>query len=1011
MKNLLLIFFALSVFVMNNALAQGKKTTGKVVSADDGQPLPGVSVKIQGTQQGVLTDGDGNFTVPASIGETLVFTYIGFTPQTVKITAGTLPQIRLKGNLQELVEVVVKDTYGSQATKSYTGSAASVKGSDNENKPYSSFQQALQGEVAGVSVNISTGQPGANPQVRIRGVNSITSTSAAQPLYVIDGMFVTTGQISQYASNSSALSGLNDDDIETITVLKDAAATAIYGSRGENGVIVITTKRGRAGKTQIRFDTEYGTTSNLPLPAAGKPLNGDQYRSLFNEAFANDNYTPAQIATLDGTYGLNGPSNNWYDLVTNNGAQRQYNLSLNGGDEKTKIFTSVGYYDQESTMLNSTLRRITGLLNIDHTISKSFSISTGLNFSNIQQHTPLTGSSYYANPVTDALWLRPFQLAYNPDGSINSSTTGNTNFPSGGPYNPIYIAANDNRLLSETRILGSQTIRWNIWDQLKYTGFVSIDYHSIEETIFQNPAMGDGISSGGIGTSDYTRYFNWLTRNQLDYRYNIPKIEDFYVDASIGYEAQRTTEYLSSAVATGYPATQPLLTSVAAAATPTKASESFSNVTYAAFYAKAGLNYKNLYSLTGSIRNEGSSRFGPSHQYGTFYSVGGAWNIDQESFFKQQTTFTTLKLRSSYGTNGNAEALGNYQWRPTAGYGNNYNSSTGQNYNTIGNPNLTWESSKKFDVGTDVGFFNDRLLFTVDYYNNKVDGLIQSVILPYETGFGSQAQNIGALQNKGLEFTVKGVPVKTQDFTWNVNFNIATNANKMTKLSTADAQNGSYWLGKGWDYYTYYAPLYAGVDPANGNALWYTNGTKTATTTNYANAKRSQIGQADPKITSGFSNTFRYKGLSLTFDFYGSFGNRVSDSWSYYMSDGAYITQANKYSDELNRWTTPGQITQVPKLVYGGGSSSSSSSYSSRFLYYGDFIRLKNSTLGYDFKDINFLKTLGISKLYLYGRATNLYTKTYDKRLPFDPEVPITGFYNEDIPQVRTFTMGLNVGF
>jgi len=244
-----------------------------------------------------------------------------------------------------------------------------------------------------------------------------------------------------------------------------------------------------------------------------------------------------------------------------------------------------------------------------------------------------------------------------------------------------------------------------------------------------------------------------------------------------------------------------------------------------------------------------------------------------------------------------------------------------------------------------------------------------------------------------------------------VNFHISKNTNKMTKLATADAVNGSYWLGKGYSYYAWYTRLYAGVDPATGNALWYTDATKGATTTNYNNAARVPYSHADPSVTSGLSNTFTYKGLSLTVDFYGSFGNRITDNWSYYMNDGAYITGANHYAYNLRRWTTPGQITDVPKMVYGGGSSSSSSSFSSRFLYKGDFIRLKNISLGYDLKNLSLLQKIGVSKLYVYGRATNLWIKTYDNRLPFDPEVAVTGVYNEDIPQVRTFTVGLNVGF
>lgn len=1032
MKKILLIFLALSVFAVNTAAAQSKKVTGKVTGADDSQPLPGVSVKIQGTQQGTLTDGDGNFTLTASTGQVLVFSYVGFIQQQVSVPAGAFPVIALKADSRMLAEVVIKDAYGTQSRKSYTGSAAVVSGAENENKPFATFQQALQGEVAGVNVQINSGQPGANNQVRIRGINSITTTAAAQPLYVIDGMIVNSGDLTQRGGGTfNALAGINENDIENITVLKDAAATAIYGSRGSNGVIVLNTKRGRSGKTQIRFDAEAGVSSNLPLPDAGELLTPEQYRSMFNEAFNNyynnqnittpGRYTPAQITTLisdlNNTYGLNSAGNNWYDLVTKRGSQQQYNVSLNGGDEKTRLFSSVGYFKQDATVINSNLRRITGTLNIDHTISKSFTTSTNLNFSNVQQNAPLQGSAYYSSPLASAYFLRPFQLAYNPDGSINSSVTGNANFPTSANSNPLYIAAHDQRKLANNRLLGAQTIKWKIWDQLKYTGYASADYQTNEETTFLNPIMGDARSLNGSGTSAYSRYFNWLVRNQLDYRYNVKGIEDFYVDGTLGYEAQRSTNYFNTAYATGYPLTQPTLTAVSDAATPAQASQYTSNYTFNAFYARAIINYKNRYSLSGSFRRDGGSRFGINNPYGNFYSVGGAYNIDAEDFFKKQTILTTLKIRSSYGTTGNANALSNYQWRPLAGYGANYNLANGQNYNTVGNPDLTWESSKKFDIGIDFGFFNDRLLFNVDYYNNKVDGLIQRVNIPWELGFSSsstttgQARNVGALQNTGWEFTVKGVPVKLKDFTWNVNLNAAYNANRMTKLAQNNQVNGSYWLANNYSYYTYYTRLYAGVDPANGNPLWYTNGNRTATTTDYNAASRVPYGHADPKITGGFNNTFNYKGFNLSVDFYGNFGNRISDSWSYYLNDGTYITGANKYAySYVNRWTTPGQITDVPKNVYGGGSSSFSSNFSSRFLYYGDYIRLKNLSLGYDFKNIDFFKKYGISRLYLYGRATNVYTKTYDKRLPFDPEVPINGFNTQDIPQVRTFTIGLNVG-
>jgi TonB-linked SusC/RagA family outer membrane protein len=1009
MKKNLLNLLLLSFLALSSAFAQSRKITGKVVSADDGLPLPGVTVKVKGGTGGTQTDGDGAFAISATAGQVLTFTYVGFLDQSVTVTSGTLPTIKLVTNTKMLTEVVVQDSYGVSSKKSYAGSATTVAGVQNENKPFSTPIQALQGEVAGLNVSLNSGQPGANIQVRLRGVNSIALSS--NPLYVVDGMFINAGDLSTLTTTTNVLAGINENDIESVTVLKDAAATAIYGSRGSNGVIVITTKRGKSGKTAVRFDAEYGLTNVLPQPDAGKPLTGDQYSMLTQEGLLNAGVSPTSpvngIPYYINLYGLNGPSNNWYSLVNRRGQQQQYNVSLNGGSDATRIFTSLGYFKQEATTIGSSLRRISGLLNLDHTISKSFSINFGLNVSNNNQYTPSNGGAF-ASPVLASYFLRPFQLAYNPDGSLNSSTIGNTNFPD--TYNPLYMVANDSKFDSQTRGLTNATIKWNIWDQLKYTSYTSIDYNITEEQIYNNPIMGDGKSSGGRGYDNIDRYFNLLVRNQLSYRYNIKSVENFYVDASAGYEAQRSQGYFVRAQSNGYPATQPLLTASANAATAITGNSTFSNYTFDSFFATSTVNYKNLYTLSGTFRRDGSSVFGANNRFGNFYAVGGTWNVDEQNFFKKQKIASSLKVRSSIGTTGNASGIGNYQARATASYGANYNGGNGQNFSTVGNADLTWESAQKFDIGADIGFFKDRLTVVFDYYNTNINQLIQNAPISLVTGFSTITENIGSMRNRGEEITIKGIPFQTKDFMWTTNFNIAFNKNMITGLlNHAPIATSVYHYTEGQDIYSYYARAYAGVDPANGNALWYTDGTKTATTSNYNSALRLDGYQADPKYFGGFNNSFTYKGVTLAADFYYNFGNMVRDSWISYLLDGNNYA-FNKYQYELNRWTTPGQITDVPKYVAGGIPGNASNSFSTRQLFYGDYIRLKNLTVGYDFKDLAFLKKLGMSKLYVYGRGTNIWTKTYDKKLPFDPEVGVTGQSNLEVPLARTFTIGLNVG-
>lgn len=1016
MKQKLLTVFLLSFFVFTSAWAQNRKISGIITAVEDGLPLPGVSVKVQGSTIGTSTSADGSFTlsIPENT-KTILFSFTGFVTEILHLTNQSFYKIKLETDTKTLAEVVIVDSYGSYTQKAYVGSASVINGTVTANKPTASPINALQGQVAGLNISVGSGQPGANVQVRLRGLGSTALSS--NPLYVVDGMIINSGDLSKNTTTSNVLAGINSDDIENVTVLKDASATAIYGSRGSNGVILITTKKGKSGKTTVHFDAESGITHNLPTTDAGTPLTAAQYKELFAEGLANAGYNAAQIATREDSYGLNsGKSNNWYDLVTKDGSQQQYNASVAGGNENTKIFTSAGYFKQEATTIGSSLKRINGLFNIDHKISNRFTLTTGINISNVAQYTP-SAAGAYANPILAAYFLRPYQLAYNDDGSINSSSSGNTNFAS--VYNPLYTAENDSKFLSQTRILGNTSLKWDIWDKLKFTTYVSVDYNTLEETEYDNPIMGDGSSSAGASYNYYTRYFNWLTRNQLDYSWKIPGMDDFNVDATIGYEAQRSKEYDLSASGTGYPITTSL-TSLGVTATPTSAEAENSNYSFNSFYSRLNFHYKGRYGLTGTFRRDGSSLFGENNPYGNFWSVGGSWNIDQENFFSKQNIVTNAKARISYGTSGNAQGLSNYGARALSKYESNYAGSNGQNYSEVGNPDLTWETSHKFDAGLDFGFFNNRLTFSVDYYRNLIDGLIQSVAVSGTTGFNSTKANSGAMVNRGFELGIKAIPVQTKSFTWNTSFNIATNHNEVTKIGNASGVHDTYYfLAKGYDYNTYYTRLYAGVDPANGDALWYTDASKTTTTTVYSAAKQVTYKSASPKFFGGFNNNFSYKGFTLGIDIYYNYGNYIVDGWSKYLNDGTYYT-FNKYQyDYTNRWTTVGQVTDVPKYVAGGGTQSTSANYSSRFIYKGDYIRLKNLTVGYDFKNINYLKrVLGISKLYLYTRGTNLWTKTYDDRLTVDPEssyssgsINYPGLSYVSIPQVKTYTIGLNVGF
>ncbi|MGX5820166.1 SusC/RagA family TonB-linked outer membrane protein [Chitinophaga lutea] len=970
-----------------------------------GTPMPGVVVAVSGSAQAAVTDERGQYQLnQVPDGATLIFKMIGYVTVQLPANKGII-DVTLQQDVRTLDEVVVKDGYRVTTRAASTGAIATVGGQALENKPFSTFAQTLQGQVAGLTAPLTSGQPGANVEIRIRGLASLSLSSS--PLIVIDGMIVNAGQLGYNMTTSWALSGLNQNDIESIDVLKDAAATALYGSRGSTGVIIITTKRGKAGKTQVRVDAEAGVSKQMDPPDAGMPLNGPQYAEMFREALKNGGSTQAQIDALSESYGLNsGKTADWYDLVTRTGTQQQYNVSFNGGTDKTKLFGSAGYFNQEATTIGSDFKRISALFNFDHQLNKRMVLSVGMNVSNVGQNTP-TSAQFSSNPTWAARSLRPFQRPYNDDGSINSTTAGDTNFP--GIYNPLWIIANDKKYLSETRLLGNVKLTWNIWDKLNYTTYFSADYQGLEETTFQNGVMGESASLKGRSRNYFVRYFNWLTRNQLDYRLDLNGEKDFYANFSVGYEAQRSKEYLLAADGYGFPAAHESLTALTNAGTAAGTYGQYSNYAFVTGYALADVNYKNRFALNTSVRRDGSSRFSSNNRYATFWAVGGTWNVHREKFFEGQHVMSALKLRSSYGTTGNA-SLSNYYWVPQASYGAafGYAGLNGQQYNSIGNIDLRWETAKKFDVGLDVGFVNDRFMLTVDYYRNNIDGLIRSIPTSYTVGFSAVNQNVGAMMNKGWEFTLRGDLVRSKDFTWNSNFNLALNQNRITKLpANTPVANGLFYLKEGYNFYTFYMREFAGVDPDNGAALYYTDETRKDKTSDPANAKLLVLDrQSVPKATGGFNNMFTYKGISLGVDIAYNLGYYVSSNADLYFTSGGFYT-SNKYRYIYeHRWTTQGQQTDVPKFT-----SRTDNTVSSYRLYKGDHIRLRNVTIGYDFKNIPVFRQLGVSKLYAYGRATNLATKTFDKRLPFDPEVTYSGADNQDMLQYKTFTFGINVGF
>lgn len=1006
MKKSLLPSLFLVLFWTMQVFAQDKTVSGKVTSADDGSALPGVSVTVKGTTKGTTTNADGAYTISVPGNATLTFSFIGFVTQQVPVNNRAVIDLQLASDAQELAEAIVVG-YGTTSSIKKTGAVGVVGADKIENTPFTSVDKAIQGRVAGLQSAGGSGQPGSVQNIRIRGIGSMTAGS--DPLYVVDGIPINSGDLTRNTTTANALAGINPNDIESVTVLKDAASSSIYGSRAANGVILITTKKGKAGRTKVRFDTEIGVADIAYLSDANRPLNTAEWRELTAEGLVNGGRAAdmtTALATVDQNFRTNsGVDTDWLKEVTRVGTQQQYNLSLSGGNEKTQFYFSGGYFKQEGTVIQSLFDRFTGNLNLTNKITDKLTLKANLMLSSTGQKGPGNGG-LFANPVLTAYFLLPSYAPRLADGTIN---TVGPDFPNGALYNPLAIATMDKRKTSGMKGISTVALEYQVLKDLKLSSKIGIDYNNFEEDIYNNPFYGDGRNDAGRAYRFYTRYFNWVWTNLADYTWDITKNDDYVLNIIAGYEAQKSQQYTSNVATFGLPGNLNVIVP-SAGSVYNSAVGSNSDYTFASALAMANFSVKNKYVLSGSFRRDGSSRFGINNRYGNFWSVGGAWNIHKENFMTDITWIDQLKLRASYGVNGNA-AIGNYDWRPTYAYGSGYNylGLTGSGPDAVGNVNLTWEENRPFDIGFDLTMLKKRLNFTFEWYTRKTTNLLLDEPLSRTSGFSSFKNNIGSLQNQGVEISVSGTPVVAGDFSWDAAFNISLNKNKILALvNNADQVSGAFIRRVGEDFQSFYVRDWAGVDPANGNPLWYIDDTRTETTSVYNNAKQQIVGSATPRAFGSLSSTFNYKGLSLDFMFYYNFGNLVRDSWANYTQSDGYNATFNRVAAQLDRWQKPGDITNVPKYVYGGANATNS--LSSRFLYGGDYIRLRDITLGYTLPT-NLISKIKLSNVKVYVRGSNILTWVKDKNLPYDPETYINSSTNLDVYLPKTVTGGLQVAF
>ena len=1007
------LLLLIGVIFAGNIYAQTRTVSGKITDKN-GNPVLGASVQVKGKMTGTAADDRGYYSLPARSGDVLVISAVNYASQEIKVGVNSSYDITLVSSDAALNEVVIV-AYGAQRKTNVTGSVSMVDAKQIENKPFTSVDKALQGAVAGVQVSSANGIPGSYTDIIMRGIGSISAGTS--PLWVIDGVVATTGDLTSNTTTANALSGLNPDDIESINFLKDAAATSLYGSRAANGVILVTTKKGKTGKIRLNVTGEIGYNKIAHNNKNNRPMTTLENQTVLRESLINAGYasnnTEADALIIDPVNGLGFDSNwtktntNWLDVVTRTGKQRQYNASVSGGNESTQYYASAGYFDQDGTTIATTFKRYNGSFSLNSKVNDRITFKAAANGSTSTQLSPL-GSAAYGSPVSSSFFLQPWFSPYNSDGSIRY---GDNEFPNGSQFNPVAIATFEKQSAVQTQFRGYVSGEYLILPSLKFTSNYGAEYFDINEYQYWSPFYGDGFNDQGDGTAYYTRIFDWTWTNQLNYRLNVTQNKDVYVDLLGGTEAYRLTNNLLEAAAKNFPMTNKLIY-LASASTPTAAYNLPQALSMSSYFSSATFNIKNRYIFSGSFRRDGSSAFSQNHKWGNFYSVGGSWNINEEAFIKNEKWISLLKLRSSYGETGNTSGFGYYSSLSTYSYGFPYNGNPGSAPNNVGNPNLTWEKNKAFNVGLDFGFWKNRLGGTIEYYKRVSSNLIVAVPLSPTSGFsGGQIENVGSMYNKGFELTLNGKPIVTKDFSWSINFNISHNTNRVTELYNHSpiSQQTRFNITEGHDIHEFYTRLWAGVDPSNGQPLWYTDATKSKTTSNSSQAQLSLTGKsASPKYFGGFNNTFTYKSLSLDIQFYYNYGNYIYNTWENYLSsDGLYLGNMNQLSDELRAWQKPGDKTDVPQIIYGGNKNSNRSS--TRYLYSGNYIRLRNVQLSYSLpKDV--LNRLKISDVSVYARGTNLFTFATDKNLPNDPELGASSIQDFQVFMPKTVTFGIKIG-
>lgn len=994
----------LFLFLGGTVFGQQVSITGSIMD-ENGVPLLGATVLIEGATKGAVANFDGIYTLTVESSELainggsyefLIASYIGYQDSRIEIGNKTVVNFVLLEGAESLEEVIVV-AYGTTTKKDYTGSAQVVRASSINRVPVTSIEKALVGNVSGVYVSETSGQPGSYSEIRIRGLGSFSASNS--PLYVIDGVVISTGF---FTENANLMSSIPAGDIESMTVLKDAAATSLYGSRAANGVILITTKKGRAGVTKYNFKTVVGV-SDFAVENY-KAASGADFVMLMRESL--ENYYGVGHPNVE--YNMNryewyepvGGYTDWYDLLFRKGLSINTELSATGGNDKTQFYVSANMLDQEGLALNSDFVRYSGRLNLTHKLSNKLNIGINTLISKTQQNTANNGTAYI-NPfynVNRNTW--PTETPYDENGDYKYELV------NAGYYNLLREYELTVRTADIFRNMTTGFIEFKPYDFLSFKSTNSYDWINSDYYGYSSPLSRGGESVGGYVYNENAQRKRISTSNLVtfDKTYN----DLHHVNVIAAFEAEQYKSNYFSAEGSGLP--NESLSVLSVTAVPTSVAGSNSANSMISYLSRVNYDFDNKYYLSGSFRRDGSSRLGLNERWANFWSVSGAWRLTQETFMDHLNFVNNLKLRASYGTSGTLPG-GSYEHLALYSYSGSYDGAGAAVENQISNLDLTWEKNKSYNIGLEFGVFKN-IRGSVEYFKRKTSDLLMNLPLAPTIGAGSTMVNIGEMENKGFEFEIRTDNIITEDFKWSSTLLFTSVKNKILTLNNHEDIISSRQIRReGYAYYTFYIPIWAGVDPADGTPMWYIvddEGNVTDEVTHDSKEADPAIaGTADPDFFGSIGNNISYKGFNLSFIFNFSVGGKIwyqsgYKSWN----DG----RSPKYvvpEPQVDRWQQPGDIAEHPQRIWLGNNNSDI--YSTRYLFDNDYLRLKDITLSYNLPT-SLLDKVHINSANIYVQARNLLT--FASQDIMDPEHGgANGYAYYEMPPVKTITFGIEIGF